>query len=279
MKYGKPICTAVLTIVLLTVAVMPACGEEAKPTGEVALAALTKYVWRGQEMTRHSIVLEPSITVGFKGFTANLWGNIDTSPYAADDESYSNAWTETDLTVGYTRAFGLLTAGIGYIYYGLSPAHADAPDPLDSQEIFVTVGLNTILAPTLTVYREIDHYHQWYILFGVSHTIPLGTKAGLKLTASASYLKSTDADTYPEFDGDALPTKDKYNNFHDGVLSAALPVKLFPYLTVTPSITYVFPLSGDAKDEMKGRGIAATDRPADRDSDFLYGGLTVAFSF
>jgi hypothetical protein len=279
MKQRRPILTALLTILLLAGAVMPVYGEEEKPAGEVALSALTKYVWRGQELTRHSIVLEPSITVGYKGLTANIWGNVDTSPYAAEDESYSSTWTETDLTVGYSRAFGPLTAGIGYIYYGLSPAHASGMDPLDSQEIFVTVGLNTILAPTLTVYREIDHYHQWFLILGVSHTIPLGTRAGLKLAASASYLKSTDADTYPEFDGDALPTKEKYDNFHDGVLSAALPVKLLPYLTVTPSVTYVFPLCGDAKDEMKGRGIAATSHPADRDSDFLYGGLTVAFSF
>jgi hypothetical protein len=256
-------------------AATPLWAEEEKPLFDLSLSALTKYIWRGQEMTRNSVVLQPSLTMTYKGFMANLWGNLDTKPYTSTNIDYPGNWTETDLTIGYNRCFGLLSAGAGYIYYGLAAVNKDAPDPLDSQEIYLTLGLNTLLSPTLTLYREIDHYHQWYIVFGVSHTQPLTKVIALKLSASASYLKSTDAATYPRFDDKALVTGEKYDNFHDGAVTASLPVTINPHWTVSPSLSYIFPLSDDARNEMRGRGIAGSVSPADRDSAFLYGGLIV----
>lgn len=253
--------------------------EEAKVTGEVAASVLSAYVWRGQELTRHSTVIQPSLTASYKNFTANLWGNLDTSPYGAAGQNYSSQYTETDVTLSYSRKFGMVQAGAGYIYYALAAPYSGAVDPLDSQEVFVSLGLDTILAPTLTVYKEIDHYHQWYATLGVSHTFALHEKIGLKLAATASYLKSEDATTYAKYDGDALPTTEKFNNFHDGTFLIALPVAVTKSITVTPMMTYVFPLSNDAKNEMKGRGLQGTAVPADRNSSFLYGGITLSFAF
>jgi hypothetical protein len=44
-------------------------------------------------------------------------------------------------------------------------------------------------------------------------------------------------------------------------------------------MTYVFPLSQDAKYEMKGRGLQGAAVASDRDSSFLYGGVTLSFAF
>jgi hypothetical protein len=254
---------------------------EEKPTIDFSVSALSKYVWRGQELTRDSIVIQPSMTVGYMGLTANLWGNMDTAPYAPSEsgKKYSSAWTETDLTLSYSKTFGPVTAGVGYIYYGLSPANRDAADLPDSQEIYVTLTLNKLLSPTLTVYREIDHYQQWYFLLAISHTVEFNKIVSLKLSASASYLESGSADAYPKFDKNATATNDKYSNFHDGVISASLPIVAAKYVTITPTISYVFPLCDDAKYEMQGRGIKAVSNNTDRDSSFLYGGLTVSFTF
>jgi len=106
--------------------------------------------------------------------------------------------TETDLTVGYSRAFGPVTAGVGYIYYALAALQSGGRDLPDSQEVYASLGLNTLLSPTLTVYKEISHYHQWYFLLGASHAFTLSEKVGPELAASASYLKSEDATDYPE---------------------------------------------------------------------------------
>ncbi len=259
--------------------------EEAKVTGEIAASVLSAYIWRGQEMTRHSAVIQPSLTASYKGFTANLWGNLDTSPYSAAGQNYSSQHTETDMTLSYSRKFGMVQAGAGYIYYALAAPYSGGIDPLDAQEIFVSLGLDTILAPTLTVYKEIDHYHQWYATLGISHTFALHEKIGLKMAATASYLKSEDATIsadairYPKFDGDAAPTADKFNNFHDGTLLIALPFAVTKNITVTPLMTYVFPLSQDAKYEMRGRGLQGAAVASDKDSSFLYGGVTLSFTF
>jgi hypothetical protein len=253
--------------------------EEDKVTGEVDLSVLSAYIWRGYEQTRDSVVVQPTATVSYKGFSVNVWGNLDTKPYSATDAKYSTKYTETDFTVSYSKKFGILQVTPGYIYYALGAPYAGGTVPLDSQELFLTLGLDTILAPTLTVYKEIDHYHQWYALLGVSHTFALHEKIGLKLAASASYLKSEDATTYAKYDGNSLATTDKFNNFHDGTLSIFLPVAVTKALTVAPTASYVFPLSDDAKYEMRAYGKKGTASPSDRDSSYLYGGVTLSFTF
>jgi len=286
MAHFKKIFTAVFFALMMAVATATICfaakAETAKDegiSGEVAVSAFSAYIWRGQEMTRYSVVVQPSATISYKGFSANLWGNLDTRPYSALHESHSANFTEMDITLSYFRKFGIVNAGVGYIYYALAAPYSGATDPLDSQELFVSVGLDTLLSPTLTVYKEIDHYHQWYVLLGVSHTFQFNDMIGLKLAGSVSYLKSEDAFMYPKFDSNALPTDKKYNNFHDGTLLVALPLTLTKHITVTPLLTYVFPLCEDARYEMKGRGLQGTANPSDRKSFFLYGGITASFAF
>ncbi len=269
-----------------------AAATEERPTGDFTVAALNQYIWRGYELSRDSIVLQPSATIAYKGFSANIWGNLDTKPYFAGtgDTNYPSAWNETDLTLAYTKTLGLFNLGAGYIYYALGPLNKDAPDRADAQEVFATVSLNTILSPTLTAYKEISSYRNWYFLLGISHVFEFNKAVSLKLAASASYLLSTYADAalfnagagyggYPKFDGNAQATNDKFSNFHDGNLTVSLPIKATGYITITPTISYVFPLSDDAKNEMKGSGLKGVATAADRDSSFLYGGLSVSFSF
>jgi hypothetical protein len=266
----------------------PAPAEEEKPTGELSVSGLTTYIWRGYENTRNSVVVQPSLTVGYKGFSANIWGNLDTQPYSQTNVTNSSTWTETDYTLSYTKTLGIVNAGVGYIYYGLGAANAGAAKPLDSQEVYVTVGLNTLLSPTLTAYKEVDHYHQYYFLLGVSHTVEFNKTVSLKLGASASYLLSDYADAtqyninassggYPKFNGSYQATNDKFSNFHDGVVTVSLPINLVKYITVAPTVSYSFPLSGDANNEIKARGKKAN--PADNDSSFVYGGLTFDILF
>jgi len=47
--------------------------EEDKVTGEVAASVLSAYIWRGQELSRDSIVIQPSATISYKGFSFNAW--------------------------------------------------------------------------------------------------------------------------------------------------------------------------------------------------------------
>jgi len=253
--------------------------ERDKITGEVAAGLFSAYIWRGQELTRHSVVIQPSVTAAYKGFAANVWGNLDTKPYSALDVNCSANFTETDVTLSYLHKFGILQAGIGYIYYGLAGAVQGGADLPDSQEVFVTLGFDTILAPTLTAYKEFDYYNQWYVTLGISHTFALHEKVGLKFAAQASYLRSEDEATYPEFDSGSLATTDKFNNLHDGVVSVSLPIAVTGHLTISPVLTYVFPLSNDARYEMKARGLEGAADPTNKKGDFLYGGIMLSYVF
>jgi hypothetical protein len=256
-----------------------AIPEEDKVTGEIDLSVLSAYIWRGYEQTRNGVVVQPSVTANYKGFSANVWGNLDTNPYSSANANYAAKYTETDYTISYSKKFGILQVTPGYIYYALGAPYAGGTAPLDSQEVFLTLGLDTILSPTLTAYKEIDHYHQWYFLLGVSHNIEFNKLISLKLSASASYLLSTDANTYAKYNSNALPTTDKYSNFHDGTVSASLPIAVYKTLSVAPTISYVFPLCDDAKYEMQGRGLQGVANPSDRNSSYLYGGVTFSFTF
>jgi hypothetical protein len=272
----------VIGLLMFTVLALPVASlgaEEEKPTGDLTTAVLNQYVWRGYELSRNSTVIQPSITLGYKGFSANIWGNLDTKPYSAADASYPSTWNETDLTLSYSTTLGMFNVGGGYIYYSLASLNRDAADRNDSQELFAIVSLNTLLSPTLTLYKEIDHYRNWYFLLGVSHLFELNKMLSLKLAASAGYLLSTDADTYPKFDSSAMATRDKFNNFHEGTVSASLPIKVTDRITITPTLSYIFPLTSDAKDEMKGLGLKGAALPSERDSSFVVGGIMASLSF
>jgi len=224
------------------------------------------------------VVIEPSVTIGYKGFSLNVWGNMDTRPYSVGDAQYASQYTETDYTLSYSRKFGILQVTPGYIYYALGAPYAGAAAPLAAQEVFLNLGLDTILQPTLTAYKDIDHYREWYFLLGVSHTFEFNKVVSLKLAASASYLLSTDATTYAKYDSNSVATTDKFNNFHDGTASVSLPIAVYKTLSVTPILSYVFPLSDDAKYEMKAKGLEGVD-PTQRNSTYLYGGVTLSCTF
>jgi hypothetical protein len=280
----KKIIMIVFALLIATAAPVVAGADEQKPpedkvTGEIDLSVLNAYIWRGQELTRNSVVVQPAATVSYKGFSLNVWGNLDTKPYPSTDANYGGKYTETDYTISYSKKLGILQVTPGYIYYALGAPSSGATAPLDSQEVFLTLGLDTILSPTLTAYKEIDHYHQWYFLLGVSHTFALHEKVGLKLAATASYLVSSDENTYARYDSNSVATTDKYNNFHDGTVSVSFPIAVYKTLAITPTASYVFPLCDDASYEMKGRGLQGASTPSDRNSSYLYGGLTLSFVF
>ncbi|HED00743.1 MAG TPA: hypothetical protein ENN18_10215 [Proteobacteria bacterium] len=265
LHYLKRFLAVIVGLVLSIVIILPAMAEEDRPSADLSVSILSDYIWRGQELSRDSIVIQPSMTVGYKGFSANLWGNLDTDPYVSAGNSPAN-WNETDLTLSYGRDFGPLNISGGYIYYGL-----DGVD--DSQEVFLSLGVDTLLSPSLTVYKEIDSYMHWYFLLGISHSFKITEAVSLDLVASASYLKSEDVDEYPEINDQGVATGAKFNNFHDGVISASLPISVAKYVTITPSLSYTFPLSSDASDEMKYRSKTGED------DNFVYGGVTLSLAF
>jgi len=107
---------------------------------------------------------------------------------------------------------------------------------------------------------------------GISHAFEITEKVSLELSGSISYLLSDDADDYYEVEN-GVPTDTEFENFHDGVISASLPIAVTKYMTITPSLSYTFPLSSDASDEMEYRSFKGDD------DNFVYGGVTLSMAF
>jgi hypothetical protein len=262
MSRASRIVNAILVLLLGLASVTPVLAEEEKPTANASVAFLSQYIWRGQELSHHSLVIQPSMTVSYMGVSANVWSNLDTDYYGET----SGSLNETDLTLSYSRNVGPVNLTGGYIYYGLDSIP-------DAQEVFLSATVDVLLKPTLTIYREFYNYPNWYITGGIGHSFTLPYKMTLDLRAQAAYLLSESKSAYPAFDSQGNPKDKEFSNFHDGTLTAALNVPAGKYFTVSPQISYTFPLSGDASDEMKARSVNGND------DQFLYGGVVVSFAF
>ncbi len=263
----KRVVTTVLVVVFLAGAVPAFCQEE-RPNADLSVSLLSAYIWRGQQLSKNSLVIQPSATFSYKGFSANIWANYDTDLYK-DIKALDNL-TETDYTLSYEQDFGFLSASVGYIYYALDQA-------LDSQEFYVSATLNSFLSPTLTVYREFAHYPSTYLTLEVSHSFPVVKDVSLDVSLLGSALFSDDADAYPDPDD----PDDEFSGLHHGkaAVSMTIPVSAFVngeaarYFTITPEVDWVFPLSGDGSKDMSHRALGS------KDNNFIYGGVTVSFTF
>lgn len=239
-----------------------AMAEEAKPEADLSVGIYSQYVWRGWTFSEDSMVIQPSMTVSYMGFAANLWGNLDTEQYDPT-ATETNNWNETDLTLSYDWSMAGLDFGAGYIYYSLDGAK-------DSQEVYATASKDILLAPTLTIYRDYDSFPGWYVTAEVSHSFPLGDTMSLDLGAKASYLMADEETTY----ADPSDPTDEFSNFFDGVLSVALPISVGDYLTITPEAYCSFALSNDAEDMLE-----VDNAGYDNDETTFYGGVSASFAF
>ena len=222
-------------------------AEEETPTADATVSIYSTNVWRGFGLSDDSIVIQPSMTVGYKGFAANLWGNLDTDYYATDSTNYN----ETDITLSYDSAYEKLGYGVGYIYYALENG-AD-----DTQEIYGSLSYDILLSPTLAFYYDIDDFSgAWYATFDISHSFAIGENYALDLGFLVSYMDDNE----------------DYNDFHNGVVSASMSFPIGKYFSITPEVNYSFALSSDAEDAIKAGS-------ADDDDSYFYGGTTLSFAF
>ena len=221
-------------------------AEEETPSADASVGFYSQYIWRGFELSKDSIVIQPSLSVGYKGFAANLWANLDTDLYGTD----SHKWNETDFTLSYDSAYEKLGYGVGWIYYAL-----DGTD--DTQEWYGTLSYDVITAPSLTVYYDTDSFAgAWYANLAFGHSFMIGETYSLDLGLSFGYLDDNDG----------------YAEFHDGNLSASMSFSIGEYLAITPEIYWSFPLSSEAGDYIKAASLSDDD-------SFIYGGISASFSF
>lgn len=266
MKLKK--CAALMALSLFLTGATAAIGsaeekkEDPKPYATASAALLSKYIFRGYELSKDSLVIQPSVMAGYRGWELTLWGNLDTNDRYT--RSGKTNWNETDLTLSYTYDFGQAKVTGGYIYYAFEGVD-------DLQELFLKVVGNMLLSPTLAVYREIANYPGWYFNLGIGHSINLTKEITLDLGASLGY-QISETDKIVKYNSQFLPTNDKYNALHDGQISLGLTIPFGKYFAVKPMLAYSLALSDDAKNRIKGTSLS-------NNHDYLFGGISLTASF
>lgn len=231
-----------IIMLTLTAGAFNSSAEDGGPTAAGSMSFLSKYMWRGYEMTDDSIVVQPSMTIEHKGLGFNAWGNLDTDP--ADENA---ALTETDLTVFYDTGMGPVGLGAGYIYYGFDGM-------ADTQEFYLKASYATLFTPTLTIYKDVSTLPGYYCSLGLSHSISLTDEVALNLSGAFGYYTSED---------DSID----YSGLQDGLLTAALSIPITKYISLSPTASYAFPLSDEAEESL---GITG---------GVTFGGVVLSISF
>jgi hypothetical protein len=250
--------------------------EEPKVTGSVGVGVFSQYIFRGYELSRKSVVIQPSISASYRGFSATIWGNLDSHQRATQSFFPSNpgekSFNETDVTLSYTHNFGPLGVTLGYIYYGTQYTK-------QTQEIFGSVTYDIIAHPTFSINQDIDEYKGTYFNLSFSQSVPFYKLATgdvtLDLGASFGYFvgQANYWRTYSSSTG--AYTGKKYNAPHDGMLKAGVTIPLGKGFSMQPVMQYWFPLSGDAGKSVNGNSYNYNGK---LDNTFVYGlNLSLAF--
>lgn len=253
--------TCLLIFTILIAIAFPVLAEETKGaevSGSASVDIMSNYVWRGQKLS-DDYVIQPSTEITYNGFSVNLWGNWDS------DQAGSGAGehTETDLTLNYTYLIDMVSLDAGYIYYAFDGSAND------TQEFYISTTINTILAPSLTLYIDVDEGDGSFLVAAIGHSLEFSKILSLNLGASASV----------NFNNTVMGTNndgDTFSGLYNGEVSASLGVAVNDNLSIEPKIAYSFPLSDDAEDALEAIADASSD---DKEADIFYGGLNITLSF
>jgi uncharacterized protein (TIGR02001 family) len=273
-----------LSFLWLSVAIpFKAARADDPPTGSFSTDILSQYIFRGVANSEGSAVIQPSFTATWEGFSANIWGNFDTSrntnnPFMSLGNQDGNArWSETDFTVSYSKElcknFSVL---IGNVYYGLQYPMGYGTYPNgDEDELFGGVSYNfPWLTVAFTTYGEVMHTADEYFELDLSKAIPLpmldcvckGTT--LNLGTSFGYLILNHDINTLSLNGNT----GSFSAFDTCLLDASVTFPVNKWLSVSPKIGLWLPLTSQASDYLEANSM-------DKQSTHFYGGINLTATF
>jgi len=238
-----------LMLVLLSGVVMSASAAEIKVEGDAYVGVFDKYLWRGFDLSGGQPVLQGGVDLTSGAFTLSYWSNYQLSADEGEGLS-SNEMNETDIILDYSFSpVDLVSVNVGNIFYAVEGIE-------DTNEFYVTVAVDTLLTPNLTINYDWDEAHEdgLYFVAAVGHDFELSDALSLHLGAAASYNQNSDY-----LVGD-------FSGWHNAEFNVGAEYALTDQVWLNPSFMYSTPLSNDAED------IAGID-------DEVMASLTVGVSF
>jgi len=217
--------------------------------GSAYVGVFDKYLWRGFDLSGSLPVAQGGVDLTAGHFTLSYWSNAQLSSDAGE-ELESGEVNETDITLDYSVDLSdQVSLSVGNLYYTLDGAE-------DTNEAYLTVGLNTLLSPSVSVYWDWDKAQEdgLFYVIAVGHEVVLGDELSVSLSASAGYNQEN------------YSVDETYSEWHNAEFGVSADYALTEQLSLTPSFVYSTPLSDEAED------IAGID-------DEVAAGLTVNFTF
>ncbi len=253
------------------------------PSFTASTDILNQYIFRGLANSDASAVIEPSFTAAWNGFSANIWGNFDTTRHSDNpglpmgDQAGNSKWSETDFTVSYTKElcknFSIL---VGNVYYGLQSPLGYGPNlDQDEDELFGGVSYNfPWFTAAFTTYGEVTHSADEYFELDLSKSIPIpmldcvckGT--ALNLGASFGYLILNHDTNLLSLNG----TTGSFSGFDTCLLDASLAFPINKNWTISPKVGVWLPLTNKASDFLEANSL-------DEKSTHFYGGVNVTATY
>jgi len=241
----KKFFVVLAAVVMVATTLVPAQAVEVE--GDAYIGVFDKYLWRGFDLSGGQAVTQGGVDLSAYGFTVSYWSNLQMS----GDEGFGvegGEITETDVVLDYSFDLNdLVSLSVGNIFYQLDGLE-------DTNELYLGVGLNTILEPSLTVYYDYDKADESGLFYtaSIGHSLDLMDNLSVSLGALVSYNDESDY------------AVGNYSEFHNYELSVGVDYALNDNVTITPSFLYSSPISDEAKEAIDSETLA---------------GLNVAFAF
>ena len=173
--------SVVLVGLMISVGVWATASAAVEITGDAYLGVYDKYWCNGFDLSGDQPVVQGGVDIYAGAFTFSWWSNMQLK--SDDGAGYqSGEVNENDFTIDYGFDLGeLVSLNVGNAYYQL-----DEWD--DTNELYLKVGLNTPLSPTLIAYYDWDEAEEdgLFYTLAIGHNITLAQPLTLSLGALIS---------------------------------------------------------------------------------------------
>ena len=186
-NYRLKLCSAALFTLSLgqVQAAEMSISSEDSMESSVTLDMVSSYIFRGVTLNKGAAV-QPGVSVSANGLTAGAWGSI------ALDAEESETEQELDLYVSYEAEIGNLGLTLGAVEYMYPDTDIDS-----DREVSIGLGLDTVLAPTLTFNYGIGGAVEetLYTELGLEHAIIEVNDVSTSLSGAIGHLSPKEGET------------------------------------------------------------------------------------
>lgn len=217
----KQFSIALLALLVIASAAIPASAA-IEVEGDAYVGISNIYLWRGFDLSNSDPVVQGGMDVSLKGLTLSYWSNLDLN---------SNELNETDFIIDYSTDLNeTVSVSVGNIFYALDGA-------ADTNELYLGISLNTLLAPALTVYYDYDEATEdgLFYTLAIGHDLEISKDLSLSLGGLISYNQKSDY------------AVGNYSALHNYELSLAGDYSLSDQLSISPFLIYSDALSETAE--------------------------------